>query len=75
MKPYEQALTNEDIYKAKASYRKKRAQESFENKLRALVRMQGMQYSMTLAAGKIPKRKPWHYSATASPQPQQTNEC
>lgn len=47
MKPYEQPLTNEDIYKAKAEYRKKRAQEPFESKLRAIVRMQRMQYSMT----------------------------
>lgn len=62
MKAYEQPLTIEDIYKSKAEYRKKRAQESFESKLRAVVRMQGMQYSMTLAAGKSPIRKPWHYN-------------
>jgi hypothetical protein len=67
MKAYEQPLSIEDIYQAKANYRKKRAQEPFESKLRALVRMQGMQYSMTLAAGKIPDRKPWHYNATRSP--------
>ena len=58
MKAYEQPLTIEDIYKSKAEYRKKRAQESFESKLRAVVRMQGMQYSMTLAAGNTPIRKP-----------------
>lgn len=66
MKPYEQPLTLEDIYKSKVEYRKKRAQESFESKLRAVVRMQGMQYSMTLAAGKTPSRKPWHYKTTKS---------
>jgi hypothetical protein len=60
-KAYEQPLSLEDIYKSKANYRKKRAQEPFESKLRALVRMQGMQYSMTIAAGKTPNRKPWHY--------------
>lgn len=66
MKAYEQPLSVEDIYKSKANYRKKRAQEPFESKLRAVVRMQHMQYSMTLAAGKTPKRKPWHYDATKS---------
>lgn len=66
MKAYEQPLTKEDIYISKANYRKKRAQEPFESKLRALVRMQGMQYSMTIAAGKTPDRKPWHYKATRS---------
>ncbi len=66
MKIYEQPLTKEDIYKSKAEYRKKRAQEPFESKLLAVVRMQRMQYSMTLAAGKTPLRKPWHSNATRS---------
>lgn len=64
MKTYEQPLTKEDIYKSKAEYRKKRAQEPFESKLLAVVRMQRMQYSMTLAAGKTPIRKPWHFNVT-----------
>lgn len=67
MKAYEQPLTKEDIYKSKEEHRKKRAQEPFESKLLAVVRMQHMQYSMTLAAGKTPLRKPWHFNATRSP--------
>ena len=57
MKTYEQPLTKEDIYKSKADYRKKRAQEPFESKLRAVVRMQRMQYSMTMATRKDAHQK------------------
>ncbi len=51
--------SNEDIYKAKAEARKKRAAEPFERKLLALVRMQMMDYSLARSAGRT-ARKPWH---------------
>lgn len=60
MKSYETVRSNEDIYRAKAEARKKRAQEPFERKLIALVRMQMMDYSIAQAAGRT-TRKPWHF--------------
>lgn len=60
MTDYQTVRSNEDIYKAKAEARKKRAAESFELKLLALVRMQMMDYSLARSAGRA-VRKPWHY--------------
>jgi hypothetical protein len=54
-----QNISNEDIYKAKAEARRKRAAEPFERKLLALVRMQMIDYSLAQSAGRI-ARKPWH---------------
>ncbi len=54
-----QIVSNEDIYKAKAEARRKRAAEPFECKLLALVRMQMMDYSLAQSAGRT-ARKPWH---------------
>jgi hypothetical protein len=56
---YQTVQSNEDIYKAKAESRKKRAAEPFERKLLALVRMQMMDYSLARSAGRA-ARKPWH---------------
>jgi hypothetical protein len=53
------SVSNEDIYKAKAEARRKRATEPFERKLLALVRMQMMDYSLAQAAVRT-ARKPWH---------------
>lgn len=55
-----QNVSNEDIYKAKAEARRKRAAEPFERKLLALVRMQMMDYAVAQSAGRT-ARKPWHY--------------
>ncbi|MBX9570314.1 MAG: hypothetical protein K2X77_15565 [Candidatus Obscuribacterales bacterium] len=60
MKSYENVRSNEDIYEAKAESRRKRAAEPFERKLLALVRMQLMDYSLAIAAGRV-ARKPWHF--------------
>jgi hypothetical protein len=59
MTNYESVRSNEDIYKAKAEARRKRAAEPFEKKLLALVRMQIMDYSLARSAGRT-ARKPWH---------------
>ena len=59
MTNYETVRSNEDIYKAKAEARRKRAAEPFERKLLALVRMQMMDYSLARSAGRT-ARKPWH---------------
>jgi hypothetical protein len=59
MTDYQSVRTHEDIYKAKAESRRKRAAEPFERKLLALVRMQMMDYSIARAAGRN-ARKPWH---------------
>lgn len=54
-----QTVSNEDIYKAKAEARRKRAAEPFERKLLALVCMQMMDYSLAQSTGRT-ARKPWH---------------
>ena len=59
MTSYQNVRSNEDIYKAKAEARRKRAAEPFERKLLALVRMQMMDYSLARSAGRT-ARKPWH---------------
>ena len=59
MTNYQSVRSNEDIYKAKAEARRKRAAEPFERKLLALVRMQMMDYSLARSAGRT-ARKPWH---------------
>lgn len=59
MTNYQSVRSNEDIYKAKAEARRKRAADSFERKLLALVRMQMMDYSLAQSAGRN-ARKPWH---------------
>jgi hypothetical protein len=56
---YQTVRSNEEIYKAKAETRKKRAAVPFEQKLLALVRMQMMDYSLARSAGRT-VRKPWH---------------
>lgn len=59
MTDYQSIRSNEDIYEAKAAARRKRAEEPFDRKLLALVRMQMMDYSLAQAAGRT-ARKPWH---------------
>ena len=59
MTNYQSVRSNEDIYKAKAKARRKRAAEPFEQKLLALVRMQMMDYSLARSAGRT-ARNPWH---------------
>lgn len=59
MTHYETVRTNEDIYQAKIEARRKRAEEPFERKLLALVRMQMIDYSLARSTGRI-ARKPWH---------------
>lgn len=59
MTDYQNVQSSEDIYKAKAESRRKRAAEPFERKLLALVRMQMMDYSLARAAGRE-ARAPWH---------------
>jgi len=56
---YQTVRSNEDIFRAKAEARRKRAAEPFEKKLLALVRMQMMDYSLARSAGRT-ARKPWH---------------
>jgi len=60
MTDYEAVHSNDDIYKAKAEARRKRAAEPFERKLLALVRMQMMDYALAQATGRT-ARKPWHF--------------
>ncbi len=59
MTDYQTVRSNEEIYKAKAESRRKRAAEPFERKLLALVRMQMMDYSLARSAGRT-ARAPWH---------------
>ncbi|MBX3152381.1 hypothetical protein KF728_19640 [Candidatus Obscuribacterales bacterium] len=47
------------IISAKAKFRKKRANESFDKKLVDLVRLQMVNQSMAKASGK-PAKRPWH---------------
>jgi len=53
------SITNEDVYRAKAEDRKKKASEPFEKKLQAVVRMQRMEYAIAQSTGQA-CRKPWH---------------
>lgn len=57
MTNYETVRSNEDIYKAKVETRRKRAEEPFERKLLALVRMQMIDYSLARSSGRT-ARKP-----------------
>lgn len=52
-------ITNADVYQSKAEYRKQRAQEPFEKKLQAVVRMQRLEYSIAQSMGRKCS-KPWH---------------
>jgi hypothetical protein len=60
MTNYQSVRSNEDVYRAKAEARRKRAAEPFERKLLALVRMQMMDYSLARSAGRS-VRNPWHF--------------
>ena len=60
MTNYKSVRSNEDVYRAKAEARRKRAAEPFERKLLALVRMQMIDYSLARSAGRT-ARNPWHF--------------
>jgi|AGTN01.1.fsa_nt_gi hypothetical protein len=51
--------TTNNAYQAKVEYRKQRANESFEKKLRAVVRMQQLEYNIAQSTGRK-CAKPWH---------------
>lgn len=51
--------TTNNAYRAKAEYRKQRANESFEKKLRAVVQMQHLEYKIAQSMGRE-CAKPWH---------------
>ena len=53
------SITNEDVYRAKAEDRKKKASEPFGKKLQAVVRMQQMEYAIAQSTGRA-CCKPWH---------------
>jgi hypothetical protein len=54
-------VTNHDIYKAKAERRKALAKMPFEQKIRALMRIQRLNLSMKKASGRHAPR-PWDMS-------------
>ncbi len=49
----------EDIFKAKAEFRKERAKLPFEEKIKILVKLQQIAYEAALASGKREARTPW----------------
>jgi hypothetical protein len=58
---FDNPLTKEEIFQAKAEQRKIKAKAPFESKLRSLLRLQRMNLEMKKAAGRQAPR-PWNMS-------------